>query len=94
MEVLHIKKKGQLLSTLERFHIYDLSWQKLQMNDTFTDTRNPIFDLIIKYAHHINKHLENPLPHHTPTHPQYYTTTHFPRNITWPKLHTHYINTN
>jgi hypothetical protein len=41
------KKKGNLLNTLERFYIYDLSKQKLQINRTYTDTHNPIFDLII-----------------------------------------------
>jgi hypothetical protein len=35
MEVLQIKKKGQFLNTLERFHIYDMSRKKLQMNGTF-----------------------------------------------------------
>jgi hypothetical protein len=40
LEVLHIKKKGQFLNTLERFHIYDLSRQKIQMNDTFADIHN------------------------------------------------------
>jgi hypothetical protein len=43
VEVLQMKKKGQLLITLESFHIYDLSRQKLQLNDTFIDIHNPIF---------------------------------------------------
>jgi hypothetical protein len=33
MDVIHITGKGHLLKTLERFHIYDLSKKKLQMND-------------------------------------------------------------
>jgi hypothetical protein len=38
LEVLHKKKKGQLVNTLERFHVYNLSEQEQQMNDTFADT--------------------------------------------------------
>jgi hypothetical protein len=64
-----MKKKGQLLNTLGRFRMYDLSRQKLRMNDTFTDIHNPTFDLIIKYTPHNNAHLENPFPHHTATPP-------------------------
>jgi hypothetical protein len=45
LEVLHIQKKGRLLNTLEHFHMYNLSKQKLQMNETFTDTHNPTFNL-------------------------------------------------
>lgn len=48
VEVLHIEKGGQRLNTLETFHIYNLRKQALQMNDTFTDSHNPIFDLIIE----------------------------------------------
>lgn len=33
MNILHLKKKGQLLNTLKRFHMLDLNKQKLQMND-------------------------------------------------------------
>jgi hypothetical protein len=48
LEILYIEKKRQLLNTLEIFHIYNLNKLKKQMNDTFADTHNPIFDLIIK----------------------------------------------
>jgi hypothetical protein len=47
MEVLHIEKKGPKFNILERLYIYDLT-KGLQMNDTFTDTHNPIFDILIK----------------------------------------------
>jgi hypothetical protein len=66
MEVLQIKKRGQLLTTLKCFHIYDLSRKELQMNDIFADVHNPIFDLIIKYT---TTYLQNPLPRHNPTLP-------------------------
>jgi hypothetical protein len=48
MEVLNIARKGRKLNTLERYHIYDLSKKALQMNDTFTDLHNPIFDILTK----------------------------------------------
>jgi hypothetical protein len=46
-EVLYIEKKSQLLNTIQRFYKYNLSKQKQQMNETYADTHNPIFDLII-----------------------------------------------
>jgi hypothetical protein len=48
MEVLRIEKKGPKLNTLKRVYIYDLTKKGLQMNDTFTDTHNPVFDILIK----------------------------------------------
>jgi hypothetical protein len=48
MEILHIEKKGPELNTLERFYIYNLTERGLQMNDTFTDMHNPIFDILKK----------------------------------------------
>jgi hypothetical protein len=47
MDIIQTTKKGHILNTLEQFYIYKLSEKKLQMNDTYTDTHNPIFDLII-----------------------------------------------
>jgi hypothetical protein len=38
--------KSQILNTHERFHIYEISKQKMQLNDTFTETCNPIYDMI------------------------------------------------
>jgi hypothetical protein len=46
MEVLHLNRKGQLMNTWERFHIYKLTKDGLQLNDTHADTHNPIFKLI------------------------------------------------
>jgi hypothetical protein len=67
MEVLHIKKGAQLPNTLESFHIYDLRRQELQMNSAFTDIRNSISDIIIKYTHHdkyaFRKSSVTPHPH-------------------------------
>jgi hypothetical protein len=46
MDILHIERKGPLMNTLELFHIYNLRKENLQMNDTYADTHNPIFNLI------------------------------------------------
>jgi hypothetical protein len=54
MEVLHLNKKGQLMNTWERFHIYKLSKDRLQLNDTHTDTHNPIFKLVNNHSKEIN----------------------------------------
>jgi hypothetical protein len=48
MKILHIEKKGQKLNTLEKY-IYNTTKKVLQLNDTFTDIHNPIFDILIKY---------------------------------------------
>jgi hypothetical protein len=47
MDILHIKNKGYILNTLEQFEIYKITKNKLQLNDTHTFTKNPIFDLLI-----------------------------------------------
>jgi hypothetical protein len=49
MDILHIERKGPLMNTLERFHIYNLSKENVHMNDTYADIYNPIFDLITNY---------------------------------------------
>jgi hypothetical protein len=41
--------RDPLLNMWELSHINSLSTQKLQMNDTYTDISNSIFDLIIKH---------------------------------------------
>jgi hypothetical protein len=63
MDVLQIEKKGQLMNTWELFRINKLSKGNLQMNDTYTDIHNPIFNLINS---HYNKEISTNLP---PTHP-------------------------
>jgi hypothetical protein len=44
-DILHFEKKGPLMNTLERFHIYKLSREGIHLNDTY----NPIFNLITKH---------------------------------------------
>jgi hypothetical protein len=43
MDIIRAHGKGKHLNTLENYHIYKLSKDNIQMNDTNTDTHNPIF---------------------------------------------------
>jgi hypothetical protein len=52
------KKKGHLLNSLERFHIYNLSNKMLEMNYTFADLHNSIFDPLINNPQY-NIHSQN-----------------------------------
>jgi hypothetical protein len=47
MKILHIDKKRHKLNTLKRLEIYILTKKALQLNDTHTETHNPIFDVLI-----------------------------------------------
>jgi hypothetical protein len=47
MKILHTEEKSQIFNTYERFHIYEISKQNMQLNDTFTETYNPIYDMIL-----------------------------------------------
>jgi predicted GIY-YIG superfamily endonuclease len=49
MEVLHLDRKGQKLNTWERFYIYKLGKDGIQLNDTYADSYNPIFRLVSKH---------------------------------------------
>jgi hypothetical protein len=40
LEVLYIGKKGRTLDTYEKFHIYEISKQNLQLNDNFAEIFN------------------------------------------------------
>jgi hypothetical protein len=46
MKVLKTEKKRKHLNTLEKYHIYKVSKEGLQMNDTYIDTHSPIFEMI------------------------------------------------
>ena len=48
MEVLHHTKKGKLMDTLERFHIYKVTHENIQINDKNKSRPNVIFDKIIQ----------------------------------------------
>ena len=47
MEVLHIVKKGKMMDTLEKFHIYKETKLENQINDKNTIIHNILFDTII-----------------------------------------------
>jgi hypothetical protein len=47
IKILHIKKKGQMLDTYERFHIYEISKQDLQLYNNYMEICNPIYNTII-----------------------------------------------
>jgi hypothetical protein len=48
MKILHTVNKGTRLNTLEKFHIYELKKQGTQLNDTFADMTDPMFDTLIQ----------------------------------------------
>ena len=48
MEVLHYTSKGKLMATLERFHIYKITRENIQINEKNTSKPNIIFDTIIR----------------------------------------------
>jgi hypothetical protein len=41
-KIVHIEKKGQVLDTYERFHMFEISKQNIHLNDNFAETYNPI----------------------------------------------------
>jgi hypothetical protein len=41
-------KQGQYLSSVEKYRIYKITKQNLQMNDSHTDTYSPIFEALCK----------------------------------------------
>jgi hypothetical protein len=66
-EVIRLDRKGQRMNTWERFHIYKLSKEGIQLNDTYADSYNPIFKLISnqtrKQKKHVRPLLANPTSH-------------------------------
>jgi hypothetical protein len=43
MEVVKIQEKGNHLNTLEKYYIYRICKQGIQLNNNYMDTHNPIF---------------------------------------------------
>jgi hypothetical protein len=46
VKVLKTERKGNHLNTLERYYIYKMSRDGLQMNEAYIDTLNSIFEII------------------------------------------------
>jgi hypothetical protein len=61
MKILHIEKKGHILDTYERFYLYKISKQNMQLNGNFAEIYNPMYDMIITaYQCRIWKKKEQP----------------------------------
>jgi hypothetical protein len=52
MNVLHVEKKGKMLDTLEKYHIYKETKMGTQINDKLTVQANPIFETLINNNPH------------------------------------------
>jgi hypothetical protein len=47
-DVLHVMRKGKMMDTLEKFHIYLETKLRQQINDKNTVTQNILFDILIQ----------------------------------------------
>ena len=48
MEILHHTKKRKSMDTIERFHIYEITRENIQINDKNTSKPNAVFDMVIR----------------------------------------------
>jgi hypothetical protein len=60
MKILHIENKGQILDTYERFHIYKISKQNIQLNNNFAGTYNPIYNAVITTYQNVGNRKQQP----------------------------------
>jgi hypothetical protein len=58
MDILHIERKGPMMNTWERHHIYNLYNDNLHINDT----HNPIFNVIRDHYEKLKCPATNPPP--------------------------------
>jgi hypothetical protein len=66
-KIITLERKGKYLNTLEKYHIYKVSKDNLNINDTDIDTHNPIFETLHEiYTRQRNTHFPHspPYPHH------------------------------
>jgi hypothetical protein len=42
MNTIKTEKEGKHLNTLEKYHVYKISKNRLRMNDTYIDMYNPV----------------------------------------------------
>ena len=52
MNVLHIKGKGQMMNTIEKYYIYRETKMNNQINDKMTVQPNTLFETIVRYETH------------------------------------------
>jgi len=57
MNVIHFARKGKILATLEKFHIYRKTKNGNQINDKLTVKSKPIFETIVQHSIHRGQHL-------------------------------------
>jgi hypothetical protein len=43
MDIVKVQEKGKHLNTLEKYHIYKLCKQGIQLNNNCAESQNPIF---------------------------------------------------
>jgi hypothetical protein len=43
MDIVKVQEKGKHLNTLEKYHIYKLCKQGIQLNNNCSESQNPIF---------------------------------------------------
>jgi hypothetical protein len=48
MEIIHPTNKGRQMDTIEKFHIYKITYDNIQINDKNTSKPNAMFDTIIR----------------------------------------------
>jgi hypothetical protein len=58
MEIIKAVKKGPIMDTIEKYHIYKANQNGIQFNDTHTNNKNPLFDTLYRYqqAEYQRKH--------------------------------------
>jgi hypothetical protein len=49
LNILQFEKKNRKINSLEQYHIYRITRENLQLNDTYTNNHNPIFEIIAEY---------------------------------------------
>jgi hypothetical protein len=46
IDIIRNGRKGRHLNTLEKYHVYKISKTNIQLNDTYNEMQNPIFQEI------------------------------------------------
>jgi hypothetical protein len=60
MTILHTVKKGPMMNTLEKFHVYKETRKNNQLNDRSTVTPNAIFDTILRNSRDKTRIIKTP----------------------------------
>jgi len=57
MNIIHYKRKGKMLDTLEKFYIYRETKNGNQINDRLTIESKPILETIVKNSRQGRQHI-------------------------------------